>query len=73
MVAGYRGRAPDSVCRPVGGRCYVACVRAYLDLLDHVLTHGVDRSDRTGTGTGRGERQVRQRSEVAAMTEPSTV
>jgi multidrug efflux system membrane fusion protein len=28
-------------------------------------------SDRTGTG--RGERQVRQRSEVAAMTEPSTV
>ena len=27
-------------------------------------------SDRTGTG--RGERQVRQRSEVAAMTEPST-
>ena len=51
MVAGYRGCVPDSVCRPVGGRCYVACVRAYLDLLDHVLTHGVDRSDRTGTGT----------------------
>lgn len=51
MVAGYRGPVPDSVCRPVGGRCYVACVRAYLDLLDHVLTHGVDRSDRTGTGT----------------------
>ena len=51
MVAGYRGRAPDSVCRPVGRRCYVACVRAYLDLLDHVLTHGVDRADRTGTGT----------------------
>ena len=36
---------------PRRGRCYVACVRAYLDLLDHVLTHGVDRSDRTGTGT----------------------
>jgi thymidylate synthase len=26
-------------------------MRAYLDLLDHVMTHGADKSDRTGTGT----------------------
>lgn len=26
-------------------------MRQYLDLLDHVITHGTDRGDRTGTGT----------------------
>jgi thymidylate synthase len=38
---------------PVGsvGRARLRTVRQYLDLLDHVLTHGQEKSDRTGTGT----------------------
>src|SRR5664279_2711711 len=35
----------------VPGRCYVAFVRQYLDLLSHVLENGTTKGDRTGTGT----------------------
>ena len=35
----------------MGGRGYAASVRQYLELLDHVLTHGQEKTDRTGTGT----------------------
>jgi thymidylate synthase len=35
----------------VGGPGYAASVQQYLDLLDHVMTTGTDKSDRTGTGT----------------------
>ena len=35
----------------MGAPGYAAGVRQYLDLLDHVLTHGQEKSDRTGTGT----------------------
>jgi thymidylate synthase len=35
----------------VGGSGYAASVQQYLDLLDHVMTTGTDKSDRTGTGT----------------------
>lgn len=38
--------------RPLQGlRVRLRIVRQYLDLLDHVLTHGQEKSDRTGTGT----------------------
>ena len=52
---GSRGSRPSGI-RPhlLGcdtGANYAACVRQYLDLLDHVLTHGQEKSDRTGTGT----------------------
>ncbi|SEI46502.1 thymidylate synthase [Frateuria terrea] len=35
----------------MGWARYPCRMRAYLDLLDHVLHHGTDKTDRTGTGT----------------------
>src|SRR5690349_9946407 len=31
--------------------CYLAFMQQYLDLLQHIISNGTDKSDRTGTGT----------------------
>ena len=33
------------------GLCKTDAMKQYLDLLQHILDHGTDKSDRTGTGT----------------------
>ena len=50
----YRPDTPRSEINDpnrVPGKCYVAFVRQYLDLLSHVLENGTAKGDRTGTGT----------------------
>ena len=41
----------NRVTEPGSAQCYVAFVRQYLDLLNHVLENGTAKDDRTGTGT----------------------
>jgi thymidylate synthase len=50
-VGGWLGGARRGRWVAVVRSGYAASVQQYLDLLDHVMTTGTDKSDRTGTGT----------------------